>query len=1048
MSSSALNTLCDRFNNAYIHKPHGGRFIPDSKLFEVLEDEDDNLEQCLKEGQIPVVERDEVLMLIRNGAQKLFAIIVLMRYHPVRLILDFMRKDQMLQTSLDARLPFSLNDLNRILQDKSLAHDFDRGQWEVLSPLFRPDRSHRELEAKTILPFIHEEPILGAKGGFGIVSKVTLHEAHHCFDQLPNYMISRSISQVDLARKEILVQGLDEDAYENERRIMRLLRLLRHDNMLQLLASYSIHGSDGVPKNFLLMPLADMSLTRVLKVPKEEKAPTLKSIFGNDTTLLCELHGVASALDQLHHYQHKDKNIRLKGCHFDLDPRNILIQGGKLLLADFGLSRLKRESADSCTPCHGGGASHYTAPECLRPEQPEYHGSKSDMWSFGAIIYDLVACMMGGAQMVANFQNKRKHTTPARVTSCRFHIEGACNPGVEEWIDAHWQEMSFDHRELCNLAKQILILDPKQRPDSSMIAGKLFLIAAMVQFRGINETLSRLARKTRTLRVQIEQIKLVIWARHAGLLSDWQDLRPVEKRWLQEYSKSHLLVKDLLQKAKTEIEFLLQNDDLARPGLPVFENLQKIREDLWSLAPDDYRRSMEREAEIEIIELPDIALEEGDLPSPNEDFIRQGFSENESRILQLAAMRKFNQSVTDVEDDADNESNIKCLDEASVKVRKSDRKRRGSKNDSREWSLISLKESTAHYLCEWVYYEQELMQVDPQRLHRRVRSVVRQLSAAESHVGLRALPCQGYFVSKSESAFGIVFSLPTLLPTSEGNRVEPMTLNQTILWSSRPSLTEIFRTAKAIAKSIFNFHSVSFVHKNISSYSVVVFDEILRPWAALAESSSASRPSEKVVRDQPQAISAQKPRSKWSWTGKTSNSNTLVGIESDHSLDTASPIESGRHVIRNESLYTLARIPEHYITGFNHSRADDKFTFTSGKSGPWFEYQHFRYASQPSESYQAGYDYYSLGLVLLELGLWTPLNRLSVLEQDIGNYPLDRLRDLLCEKAVSQLIPMMGDKYAEAVRICLSDHLLDLDRTEVEEKFSKEVLARLEDCNV
>ena len=1044
MSSSALNTLWDRFNNAYIHKLHGGRFIPDSRLFEILEDEEDNLEQCLREGQIPEVERDEVLMLIRDGAQKLFATLVLMQYHPVRLILNFMRKDQMLQTSLDGRLPFSLDDLNRILQDKNLAHEFDRGQWEVLSPLFSPDRSHRELEAKTILPFIREEPIPSAKGGFGIVSKVTLHQAHHCFDQLPNSMISRPISQVELARKEILLQGLDEDMYENERRIMRLLRLLRHENMVQLLASYSIYGSDGVPKNFLLMPLADMSLTRVLKVPKEGKAPTLKSIFGNDTTLLCELHGVASALDQLHHYQHEDGNLRLKGCHFDLDPRNILIQGGKLLLADFGLSRLKRESADSCTPCHGGGASHYTAPECLNPEQPEYHGSKSDMWSFGAIIYDLVACMMGGVQMVASFQNKRKHTTPSRVTCSRFHIEGACNPGVEEWIDVHWQEMSFDHRALCNLAKQILTLGPKQRPDSSLVAGKLFIIAAIVQFRCINEALPHLTRKTRTLRVQLEQIKLVIWARHAGLFSDCQVLRPAEESWLQDYPRSHLLVKDLLQKAKTEIEFLLQNDDPARPGLPVFENLQKIREDLWSLAPENCRRSMEREAEIAIIKLPDIALEEADLPTPNEDFIRQGFSETESRLLQLAAIRKFNQHVTDVENDADTESSIKCLNGASFKVKRSDRKRRGSKNDSREWSLIQQEDSTAHYLCEWVYYEQDLMQVDPQQLHRRVRSIVRQLSAAKSHVGLRALPCQGYFVSKAESAFGIVFSLPT----SEGNLVEPMTLNQTILWTSRPSLTEIFRTAKAIATSIFNFHSVSWVHKNISSYSVVVFTETLRHWAALAESSSASRPSEKVARDQSQTTSAQKPRSTWSWRGKTSSSNTLIGVDFDHSLDTASPIESGRHVIRNENLYTLERIPEHYITGFNHSRVDDKFTFTSGKSGPWFEYQHFRYASQSSESYQSGYDYYSLGLVLLELGLWTPLNKLSVLEQDIGRYPLDRLRDVLLEKAVPQLIPMMGDNYAEAVRICLSDNLLDVDRTEVEEKFSKEVLARLEDCNV
>lgn len=989
-----------------------------------------HLGQCLRERKIQEVDCEEVLSEIRDGAQKLFAILVLMQGHPVNLILNFMRRDQMLRTSLDSKLPFRIKDLRLILQDKPLASDFDRWQWEVLSPLFKPDRTHRELMKKTILPFIREELMPDAKGGFSVMSKVTLHQSHHCFDQR------------ELARKQIVVGESNMDMVENERRIMRLLRLLRHESMVQLLASYSVVGSEGAPSHFLLMPLAEMSLIKVLQIPEKGKAPTLRSIFGNDATLLYEIHGLSSALDEMHHYQHNDGTLRLKGCHFDLDPRNILIKGRKLLLADFGLSRLKSESADSCTPFHGGGASHYTAPECLNTEKLEYHGSKSDMWSFGGIIYDLVACMMGGSRMVASFQDSRKHKA-AGITSCRFHIGGMDNPKVAEWIEAHKEKMNCDHRALCSVAKQVLVLEPTQRPDSRALAGQLFMIAVLAQFRDLDKALACLAKKNKTLRLQLEQMKLRIWARHAGLGSEKQASRVSEETWLQKFSRSNLPAKDLLQKAKKEVDFLLQNDDLARPGLAIFETLQEIFERLWGLAPHACRSLMTRDAEIEMMNLPDIVLEEKVLASPTEEAVGEDSSNNEIRILQLTAMRKFQRNVTEVETDQDNESSVKLLDEASVKINKSDRKQRSSSSDVREWSLISLKDSTAQCLCEWVKYEPGLMEVgvDPQRLYRRVRSIVRQLSAAKSHPSLRALPCEGYFVRKSESAFGIVFSLPT----SKDNLVEPMTLNQTILWTSRPSLTEIFRTARAIAKSIFYFHGVSWVHKNISSYSVVVFDETLRNWVTQAESSNASRRAKKIAEDQPQGDFAKKPGSIWPWSGKP---NVPAEAESNQSLNTTHPIESGRQVIRNESLYALERIPEHYIVGFNHSRADDKVTFTSGKSGPWYVYQHYRYAIQSGESFQSGYDYYSLGLVLLELGLWTQLKRLPVLEQEIGQYPLDRLQELLCEKAVPQLKPMVGDEYAEAVRICLSGDLLDVDRTDVEEVFSKEVLARLEDCNV
>lgn len=1037
MSSDSLDALYKRFTEASIENASGQRFLPNSTISGILEDEDDCLEHRLRQGGIEKVDIEEALALTRNGAQKIFVVLVLLQGHPIRLIKNFMTWDQMLQVPLDAKLPITIKDLCLILKDKALAIQFDQYQWEVLSPMFMADRSHRKLKKKTILPFIREERIPNAKGGYGIVSRVTLHQAHHGFVDVSSSIKSTPAHQVQLARKQIIVETSSADVFANEERIMRLLRLLRHENMVQLLASYSLDGPDGKPNNFLLMPLADMSLTRVLTVSEEGKAPTLKSLFGGDAHLLWEIHGISSALDQLHHYQNSDGSLRMKGCHFDLDPRNILIHEGKLLLADFGLSRLKSDSADSCTPFHGGGASHYTAPECLAAGAPEYHGSKSDMWSLGGIIFDIVACMMGGAKTVADFQEDRKHKA-AGITSRRFHIGGACNPHIEEWVESQQTRMKRDHQALCGLAAGLLMLDPIQRPDSHEVADQLFVIAASSSFRNLEGVLARLVEKNNSLRLQLERMKLVVWARYAGLYSDQQTLISAEKTWLLKASMSHLLVRDLLLMAKGEVEFILKNIDLCQEGLPCYKSLQEVCERLWDLAPPACRSLMSRDAEIEIMTNSDIALAGFHPSSPAEVVNDEGFSETESRLLQLAAMRQFTDQVTDTKAIPNNDAlNAKLLDHTSIEVRKSDSTRRRNKKCPREWSLVSMKDSEALFLCEWVYYDAGLMEIDPSRLHHRVRSIVHQLSLGGSHPDLRTLTCEGYFVKKTNAALGIVYSLPTL----GNNSIEPLTMNQIISITSRPSLTEIFNAAKAVARSVFYFHSISWLHKNVSSYTILVFSEAIQEWMTQNQSPVASQGPTKA---QPLAQDASKSKtySNW-WSGKPN-----VSQKADTSSETVMRAEHDRGQTGHNIRYPLERMPAHYLVGFNHSRADDKLTFTSGKTGPWYEYQHFRYANQSAQSFQTGYDYYSLGLVLLELGLWTPLNKTPILEQDIADYPLDRLQELLCEKALPLLRPLMGDIYSEAVRICLSDGLLDIDRKSVEQTFSREVLARLESCTV
>lgn len=64
------------------------------------------------------------------------------------------------------------------------------------------------------------------------------------------------------------------------------------------------------------------------------------------------------------------------------------------------------------------------------------------------------------------------------------------------------------------------------------------------------------------------------------------------------------------------------------------------------------------------------------------------------------------------------------------------------------------------------------------------------------------------------------------------------------------------------------------------------------------------------------------------------------------------------------------------------------------------------------------FDYYSLGVVLLEIGLWTPLEELVM--KGIGSYPPRRQKDLWLNEFVPALGPPMGEVYREAVKFCLS----------------------------
>jgi serine/threonine protein kinase len=103
----------------------------------------------------------------------------------------------------------------------------------------------------------------------------------------------------------------------------------------------------------LLFPPADMNLDNFL---------LRASSFQEDRTIIKAIHELSSGLKHLHYYEREDSQISgttglLQGTHQDIKPKNVLVIENNLLLADFGLSRLK--PVENLVPFQPGVSNDY-----------------------------------------------------------------------------------------------------------------------------------------------------------------------------------------------------------------------------------------------------------------------------------------------------------------------------------------------------------------------------------------------------------------------------------------------------------------------------------------------------------------------------------------------------------------------------------------------------------------------------------------------------------------------------------------------------------------
>jgi serine/threonine protein kinase len=117
---------------------------------------------------------------------------------------------------------------------------------------------------------------------------------------------------------------------------------------------------------------------------------------------------------------------------------------------------------------------------------------------------------------------------------------------------------------------------------------------------------------------------------------------------------------------------------------------------------------------------------------------------------------------------------------------------------------------------------------------------------------------------------------------------------------------------------------------------------------------------------------------------------------------------------------------EPYVVGLHRCRPDKSSWDTEGppdKDSVQLHmelYQHPDYRQQGR--FRLEYDYYSLGVVFLELGLWYPLQAWSE-KSEYNNMSLGRFRKIMIGKYVPRLTAHVGDVYRRAVLACLDGTL-------------------------
>ncbi|KAB8225623.1 hypothetical protein BDV33DRAFT_198532 [Aspergillus novoparasiticus] len=279
---------------------------------------------------------------------------------------------------------------------------------------------------------------------------------------------------------------------------------------------------------------------------------------------------------------------------------------------------------------------------------------------------------------------------------------------------------------------------------------------------------------------------------------------------------------------------------------------------------------------------------------------------------------------------------------------------------SREYTL----DGNIPVVIEWRYYSSGTSREDLAYLDLRVHMLAMQLKQSSTLEGVNVLPCRGHFLDKANHRYGLVFQFPEGTHTSA-----PITLQVRLVedLQAKPRVYRDYedrlRAAHTLIITMYQMLCANWLHKNLTSENILIFED------------------------------------------------------SPHPFNLPVPHIGGFDFTRRDAdLEMTESFASHYKTAY--ASIEKRLYWHPDRSARFEKELRGKDRSrppQPTEKYRRQYDVYSLGVVLLEIGLWCPLKRIwKDCREDF-----DKFLSELTHTYTPQLRGRMGRVYADIVRCCL-----------------------------
>ncbi|KAI1129157.1 hypothetical protein F5Y10DRAFT_291397 [Nemania abortiva] len=332
--------------------------------------------------------------------------------------------------------------------------------------------------------------------------------------------------------------------------------------------------------------------------------------------------------------------------------------------------------------------------------------------------------------------------------------------------------------------------------------------------------------------------------------------------------------------------------------------------------------------------------------------------------------------------------------------------------DSRSFSALG-GESV---VVEWRHFNRE----HPFHVEQsfRLADLVRLLNQNELYQKFQALPCKGYVTDNENSRVGMVFSagLSSTITMQSLRTV----INSTT--QAAPPVGERFDMARRLILAIHNLHSVRWLHKGIRSDNILCFQDIKNENAKPSEQKNAAN----------------------------------LPNETEPAGDIEIPLVNKPPLTKPPT-----PLPVFHLLGWDLSRPDHPLELSESISVSTLGFQTkletIRMYTHPDvfstkqeqgkrSRYHARWDIYSLGLILLEIGLWRTLDTIHCNCKNDAEFRL-RVRTEYCDRLQAK----MGLVYWRAVQRCLHNDFDLIDESlsgkedySLQVSFEKQVVFELE----